>query len=143
VKKKSSKIFDINVFTKICMYVYIFNFDLGVAAQQFPHLGARLSSMYSFLSSRWSWTMPCELHSEMSSSPADASQPNESVLSAKGIYTTHYHPSQTSFVARLVASRQYMPCRQRRHCTVKTHNRFHDIKRALFYSTTGDEFPPV
>jgi hypothetical protein len=73
----------------------------------------------------------------------NASQPNESVLSANGICATHYHLSQKCFVARLVAWLQYLPCRQRRHCTVTTHNRFHDIKRAMFSSTIGDEFPPV
>ena len=117
---------------------------MGAAAQQFPHLGARLPNMYSFLSSRWSWrdNAVCTTQRNVQLY-GDASQPKVSVLSTKGICATHYHLSQMCFGARVVARHQYVPCRQRRHCTVKIHNRFHGIKRALFSCTIGDEFPPV
>jgi len=74
---------------------------------------------------------------------SDASQPKESVLSAKGICTTRLSSVAEVLWGPPSCLSQYLPCRQRRHCTVTTHNRFHDIKRALFSSTIGDEFPPV
>ena len=39
--------------------------------------------------------------------------------------------------------RQHMPCLPRKHCTIKTHTRFRDIKRAMCTSTCGYESPLV